>query len=170
VPSVAPIGPGLTRFRRVAPPDIDLRVESVVEGVLVTGTVSRAHRSGECSRWPRPGHRAGCRFRSDRTLRLPGPSRPTEATTRGRRGGPGCRRPHLLESRNSSSTSVGLELTVYARYADPIARVCARSGGVLPGGAHEPCPHHHGAASIPVAHPGGTCDVRRFRRTRHLSG
>lgn len=56
VPSPARIGLDLIAIRPGAELDLDLRLESVSEGVLVTGTVS-AHTEGECARCltiPRP--------------------------------------------------------------------------------------------------------------------
>ena len=49
VPSPARIGLDLIAIERDAPLDLDLRLESVSEGVLVTGTV-RGPTRGECSR------------------------------------------------------------------------------------------------------------------------
>ncbi|UGU31646.1 YceD family protein [Mycolicibacterium smegmatis] len=49
VPSPARIGLDLIAIRQGAELDLDLRLESVSEGVLVTGTVS-AHTEGECAR------------------------------------------------------------------------------------------------------------------------
>jgi uncharacterized protein len=49
VPSPTRIGVELIAIQRGAPLDLDLRVESVSEGVLVSGTV-RAPTSGECAR------------------------------------------------------------------------------------------------------------------------
>jgi uncharacterized protein len=49
IPSPARIGLELIAIRRGAPLELDLRVESVSEGVLVTGTVS-APTVGECAR------------------------------------------------------------------------------------------------------------------------
>jgi uncharacterized protein len=49
VPAPARIGMELIGIAKAAPIDLDLRLESVSEGVLVTGTVS-APTAGECSR------------------------------------------------------------------------------------------------------------------------
>ncbi|MCP2622426.1 DUF177 domain-containing protein [Mycolicibacterium smegmatis] len=49
VPSPARIGLDLIAIQQGAELDLDLRLESVSEGVLVTGTVS-AHTEGECAR------------------------------------------------------------------------------------------------------------------------
>jgi uncharacterized protein len=53
VPSPARIGVELIAIDEGAPLDLDLRLESVSEGVLVTGTVS-APTSGECARCLKP--------------------------------------------------------------------------------------------------------------------
>ena len=69
----APVGLGLPEVIAVpvgAELDLDVLLESVVEGVLVTGTVSGAAGRGVLA-LPRPDHRRG-RGRADRAVRLPG--------------------------------------------------------------------------------------------------
>ena len=77
VPSPSRIGVELAAIDAGAPLDLDLRVESVSEGVLVTGTVS-APTTGECARCLTPvtGH-----VESDLTELFAYPDSATEATT-----------------------------------------------------------------------------------------
>ncbi|HYT09222.1 MAG TPA: YceD family protein, partial [Mycobacteriales bacterium] len=53
VPAPADLGVGLARVPEGAPLELDLRLESVVEGVLVSGTVT-APVTGECARCLNP--------------------------------------------------------------------------------------------------------------------
>jgi uncharacterized protein len=77
VPSPSRIGVELVAIEKDAPLDIDLRLESVSEGVLVTGTVS-APTVGECARCLKPitGH-----VEIDLTELYAYPDSATEATT-----------------------------------------------------------------------------------------
>jgi uncharacterized protein len=77
VPSPSRIGVELAAIDAGAPLDLDLRVESVSEGVLVTGTVS-APTTGECARCLTPvtGH-----VEIDLTELFAYPDSATEATT-----------------------------------------------------------------------------------------
>jgi uncharacterized protein len=77
VPSPSRIGVELVAIDAGAPLDLDLRVESVSEGVLVTGTVS-APTTGECARCLTPvtGH-----VEIDLTELFAYPDSATEATT-----------------------------------------------------------------------------------------
>ena len=77
VPSPSRIGVELAAIDEGAPLDLDLRVESVSEGVLVTGTVS-APTTGECARCLTPitGH-----VEIDLTELFAYPDSATEATT-----------------------------------------------------------------------------------------
>jgi len=77
VPSPSRIGLDLVALDEGAPLDLDLRVESVSEGVLVTGTVS-APTSGECARCLTPitGH-----VEIDLTELFAYPDSATDATT-----------------------------------------------------------------------------------------
>ena len=70
VPSPSRIGLDMIAIEPGAPLELDLRVESVSEGVLVTGTVI-APTVGECCPLPDPGQRARA-GPVDRTVRLPG--------------------------------------------------------------------------------------------------
>jgi uncharacterized protein len=53
VPATAGWGSGLARVPEGADVDLDLRLESVVEGVLVSG-IARAHVDAECARCLEP--------------------------------------------------------------------------------------------------------------------
>jgi uncharacterized protein len=77
VPSPSRIGVELVAIEKDAPLDLDLRFESVSEGVLVTGTVS-APTAGECARCLTPitGH-----VEIDLTELFAYPDSTTEATT-----------------------------------------------------------------------------------------
>ena len=77
VPSPSRIGVELVAIREGAPLELDLRVESVSEGALVTGTVS-APTEGECARCLTPitGH-----VEIDLTELFAYPDSATEATT-----------------------------------------------------------------------------------------
>jgi uncharacterized protein len=77
VPSPSRIGVELVAIEKDAPLDLDLRFESVSEGVLVTGTVS-APTAGECARCLKPitGH-----VEIDLTELFAYPDSTTEATT-----------------------------------------------------------------------------------------
>jgi uncharacterized protein len=77
VPSPSRIGVELVAIQKDAPLDLDLRLESVSEGVLVTGTVS-APTVGECARCLTPitGH-----VEIDLTELFAYPDSTTEATT-----------------------------------------------------------------------------------------
>ena len=77
VPSPSRIGVELMAIDEGAPLDLDLRLESVSEGVLVTGTVS-APTTGECARCLTPitGH-----VEIDLTELFAYPDSATEATT-----------------------------------------------------------------------------------------
>src|SRR5690349_16225079 len=77
VPSPARIGVELVAIDEGAPLELDLRIESVSEGALVTGTVS-APTTGECARClePMSGH-----VEIDLTELYAYPDSTTEATT-----------------------------------------------------------------------------------------
>jgi uncharacterized protein len=77
VPSPSRIGIELAAIDEGAPVELDLRIESVSEGALVTGTVS-APTTGECARCltPVPGH-----VKIDLTELFAYPDSTTEATT-----------------------------------------------------------------------------------------
>ncbi len=82
VPSPGRIGLDLVAIPEGAPLELDLRIESVSEGALVTGTMS-APTTGECARCLTPvtGH-----VEIDLTELFAYPDSATEATTRRRRG------------------------------------------------------------------------------------
>ena len=85
VPSPSRIGVELMAIDEGAPLELDLRLESVSEGVLVTGTVS-APTTGECARCLTPDHRITSRSTSPSCSPIPTaprrrPRRPTRWAT-----------------------------------------------------------------------------------------
>ena len=115
VPSPSRIGIELVAIEQGAPLEMDLRIESVSEGALVTGTVS-APTAGECARCLTPitGH-----VEIDLTELFAYPDSATEATTEpdevGHVGSSG--QPNTVDLEQSIVDAVGLAL--------PFSPLCA---------------------------------------------
>ncbi len=122
VPSPSRIGVELAAIDEGAPLDLDLRVESVSEGALVTGTVS-APTTGECARCLTPitGH-----VEIDLTELFAYPDSATEATTEADEVGHVVRDSTPSTSSSRSSTPWGWRCRS-RRCADRTAKGCART-------------------------------------------
>ena len=120
VPSPSRIGVELAAIDEGAPLELDLRIESVSEGVLVTGTVS-APTTGECARCLTPvtGH-----VEIDLTELFAYPDSATEATTEADEVG------HVVDTTPSTSSSRSSTPSGWRcrsrRCAGRIAKGCAR--------------------------------------------
>ena len=121
VPSPMRIGLDLIAIDEGAPLELDLRIESVSEGVLVSGTVS-APTAGECARCLSPitGH---VEISTHRTVRLP--RQRHRRDHRGRRGRP--RRGRHRRPRAADHRCGRAGVAVRRRCADPTARACVLS-------------------------------------------
>jgi len=134
VPSPARIGLDLEAIEAGAPLDLDLRLESVAEGVLVTGTV-RAPTVGQCARCLEP-------FTADVSIHLTElfayPDSATEATTEEDEVG------HVVDDavdlEQPIIDAVGLELPLSPLCRPDCAGLCPQCGVVL--ATAEP-DHHH---------------------------
>ncbi|MEH3132960.1 MAG: DUF177 domain-containing protein [Mycolicibacterium neoaurum] len=135
VPAPSRIGLDLIRIEQGAPLELDLRIESVSEGALVTGTVS-APTNGECVRCLEPveGH-----VSIDITELFAYPGSATEETTEEDEVG------HVVDDRvdieQTIVDAVGLVLPFTPLCRDDCAGLCPDCGIVLataePGHQHE---------------------------------
>ncbi len=124
VPAPADLGVEVLGVPEGSALELDLRLESVVEGVLVSGTVTR-HRDGRVRALPRPGRRV----RSWSTSRSSTPI-PAHERRRGRRHGAvaGARgRPD--RPRAGAAGRGGARTAARSRCAGTTARGCAPSAG-----------------------------------------
>jgi DUF177 domain-containing protein len=133
VPSPSRIGAELIAIEPGAPLELDLRVESVSEGVLVTGTVS-APTVGECGRCltPVPG-----RVEVMLTELFAYPDSTTEATTE--EGEVGHVVDNTIDLEQSIIDAVGLELPFSPVCQPDCPGLCPECGVPLAG---EPGHHH----------------------------
>ena len=133
VPSPSRIGLELIAIEADAPFDLDLRVESVSEGILVTGTVA-APTTGECARCLTP---VQGRVEVDVTELFAYPESTTEATTEEDEVG------HVIDDtidlEQSIIDAVGLELPFSPLCQPDCAGLCPECGVPL---ASDP-DHHH---------------------------
>jgi uncharacterized protein len=139
VPSPSRIGLDLVAIEKDAPLELDLRVESVSEGVLVTGTMS-APTTGECGRCLTPitGH-----VDIDLTELFAYPDSATDETTDadeiGRVGSSG--QPDTVDLEQPIIDAVGLALPFAPLCGPDCAGLCAECGVRLadaePGHGHE---------------------------------
>ena len=134
MPSPSRIGVELAAIDAGAPLDLDLRVESVSEGVLVTGTVS-APTTGECARCLTPvtGH-----VEIDLTELFAYPDSATEATTQADEVG------HVVDStidlEQPIVDAIGLALPFSPLCGPDCAGLCPQCG--VPLATAEPGHHH----------------------------
>jgi uncharacterized protein len=134
VPSPSRIGLDLEAIEPGAPVDLDLRLESVAEGVLVTGTVS-APTTGECARCLSP-------FTGDVEIHLTElfayPGSATEATTTEDEVG------HVVDDRvdleQAIIDAVGLELPLSPACRHNCPGLCPQCGVALDTVGPD---HHH---------------------------
>jgi uncharacterized protein len=135
VPSPSRIGLDLVAIDEGAPLDLDLRVESVSEGVLVTGTVS-APTSGECARCLTPitGH-----VEIDLTELFAYPDSATDATTEEDEVGRVIN--NTVDLEQPIIDAVGLALPLSPLCGDDCPGLCPRCGIPLatadPGHRHD---------------------------------
>ena len=136
VPSAARIGLDLIAIEKGAPVNLDLRFESVSEGVLVTGTVT-APTSGECTRCLAP---MSGEVQVHLTELFAYPDSTTEATTEADEVG------HVVDNtidlEQPLIDAIGLELPLSPVCRDDCPGLCAECGVPLaeaePGHHHEP--------------------------------
>jgi uncharacterized protein len=133
VPSPSRIGLDLIAIKRGAPLQLDLRFESVSEGVLVSGTVS-APTSGECAR---------CLTATDGRVEVhitelfAYPDSTTEATTEEDEVGHVVN--GMVDLEQTVIDAVGLELPLSPLCRDDCPGLCAECGVALA----EAVPGHH---------------------------
>ena len=134
VPSPSRIGLDLIAIDKGAPLDLDLRFESVSEGVLVTGTVS-APTSGECSRCLTP---VSGEVEITLTELFAYPDSATEATTEADEVG------HVVDNtvdlEQPIIDAVGLALPFAPLCRDDCPGLCPQCGVPLEGAGPD---HHH---------------------------
>jgi uncharacterized protein len=138
VPSPSRLGLDLIGVDKDAPLDLDLRVESVSEGVLVTGTVS-APTSGECARCLTP---ITGEVEIDLTELFAYPDSTTDETTEddelGRVGASGI--PDTVDLEQPVVDAIGLALPFSPLCGPDCAGLCPECGVAL--AAAEPGHHH----------------------------
>ncbi|WP_422748399.1 YceD family protein [Mycobacterium sp. WMMD1722] len=138
VPNPSRIGLELIGVEEDAPLDLDLRIESVSEGVLVTGTVS-APTSGECARCLTP---IAGRVDIDLTELFAYPDSATDETTEsdeiGRVGAIGV--PDTVDLEQPVVDAIGLALPFSPLCGPDCAGLCADCGVAL---ATAESGHHH---------------------------
>jgi uncharacterized protein len=138
VPSPSRIGLDLVAIDKGTPLELDLRIESVSEGALVTGTVS-APTTGECARCltPMTGH-----VEIDLTELYAYPDSATEATTEadeiGHVGSSG--RPNTIDLEQPIIDAVGLALPLSPLCGPDCVGLCPHCG--IPLVTAEPGHHH----------------------------
>lgn len=133
VPSPSRIGLEMIAVEAGAPLDLDLRIQSVSEGVLVTGTVA-APTAGECSRCLTP---VDGRVRVDLTELFAYPDSTTEATTE--EGEVGHIVDDTIDLEQPVIDAVGLELPFSPVCTPDCPGLCPECGVAL---AAEPGHHH----------------------------
>jgi uncharacterized protein len=137
VPSPSRMGLDLIAVDKDAPLDLDLRIESVSEGVLVTGTVS-APTSGECARCLTP---ITGEVEIDLTELFAYPDSATDETTDadelGRVGASGI--PDTVDLEQPVVDAIGLALPFSPLGGPDCAGLCPECGVAL---ATEPGHHH----------------------------
>ncbi|QLL09158.1 YceD family protein [Mycobacterium vicinigordonae] len=133
VDSPVRIGLELIAIQSGAPVDLDLRLESVSEGVLVTGTVT-APTAGECSRCLSP---IEGRVQVDLTELFAYPDSATEATTEEDEVGHVV--DHMIDLEQPIIDAVGLELPFSPVCSPDCPGLCPQCGVSL---AAEPGHHH----------------------------
>jgi len=138
VPSPSRIGLDLIGVDEGAPLQLDLRIESVSEGVLVTGTVS-ATTSGECARCLTP---ITGEVEIDLTELFAYPNSATDATTEsdevGRVGSSG--QPDTVDIEQPIIDAIGLALPLSPLCGPDCAGLCPQCG--VPLATAEPGHHH----------------------------
>jgi uncharacterized protein len=138
VPSPSRIGLDLIGVDEGAPLQLDLRIESVSEGVLVTGTVS-APTSGECARCLTP---ITGEVEIDLTELFAYPDSATDATTEsdeiGRVGSSG--QPDTVDIEQPIIDAIGLALPLSPLCGPDCAGLCPQCG--VPLATAEPGHHH----------------------------
>jgi uncharacterized protein len=138
VPSPSRIGLDLIGVDEGAPLQLDLRIESVSEGVLVTGTVS-APTSGECARCLTP---ITGEVEIDLTELFAYPNSATDATTEsdevGRVGSSG--QPDTVDIEQPIIDAIGLALPLSPLCGPDCAGLCPQCGVPL---ATAELGHHH---------------------------
>ena len=138
VPSPSRIGLDLIGVDEGAPLQLDLRIESVSEGVLVTGTVS-ATTSGECARCLTP---ITGEVEIDLTELFAYPDSATDETTEadeiGRVGGSG--QPDTVDLEQPIIDAIGLALPLSPLCGPDCAGLCPQCG--VPLATAEPGHHH----------------------------
>jgi uncharacterized protein len=134
VPSPSRIGVEMIGIQADAPLELDLRVESVSEGVLVTGTLS-APTAGECSRCLTP---LSGRVEVGLTELFAYPDSITEATTEVDEVGRVVN--DIIDLEQPIIDAVGLELPFSPVCRDDCPGLCPRCG--VPLATAEP-DHHH---------------------------
>ncbi|MBI3216460.1 MAG: DUF177 domain-containing protein [Mycobacterium sp.] len=134
VASPSRIGLDLVAIAKDAPVHLDLQLQSVTEGVLVTGTVS-APTTGECSRCLEPFEGT---VTIDLTELFAYPDSATEATTEEDEVGRVVN--DSIDLEQSIVDAVGLELPLSPACADDCAGLCPQCGVVLATAGPD---HHH---------------------------